>query len=68
MTRPTTLIPLGRGGSVLLVPIKPGEYLLIEYRESAPGDSKLPANGVLIFHVAEYAAAVPAVVAVALSQ
>ena len=47
------LDPLGRGGSVLLVPIKPREYLLVEYRESAPGDSKLPANGVLIFHVAE---------------
>jgi M6 family metalloprotease-like protein len=47
------LNPLGRGGTVLRVPIKPDEYLLIEYREGAPGDSKLPANGVLIVHVAE---------------
>ena len=47
------LSPLGRGGTVLRVPIKPDEYLLIEYREGAPGDTKLPANGVLIYHVAE---------------
>jgi M6 family metalloprotease-like protein len=47
------LNPMGRGGTVLRVPIKPDEYLLVEYREGAPGDSKLPANGVLIFHVAE---------------
>jgi M6 family metalloprotease-like protein len=47
------LSPMGRGGSVVRVPIKADEYLLIEYRESAPGDSKIPANGVLIFHVAE---------------
>jgi immune inhibitor A len=47
------LNPPGRGGTVLRVPIKSDEYLLIEYREGAPGDSRLPANGVLIFHVAE---------------
>ena len=47
------LDPPGRGGTVLRVPIKPDEYLLIEYREAAPGDSHLPANGVLIYHVAE---------------
>src|SRR4029079_14521938 len=47
------LNPMGRGGTVLRVPIKVDEYLLIEYREAAPGDSRLPANGVLIFHVAE---------------
>ena len=47
------LSPMGRGGTVIRVPIKPDEYLLIEYREGAPGDSRLPANGVLIFHVAE---------------
>ena len=38
---------------MLRVPIKSDEYLLIEYRENAPGDGKIPANGVLIFHVAE---------------
>jgi M6 family metalloprotease-like protein len=47
------LNPLGRGGTVLRVPIKPDEYLLLEYREGAPGDPRLPGNGVLIFHVAE---------------
>jgi M6 family metalloprotease-like protein len=47
------LHPTGRGGTVLRVPIKSDEYLLIEYRENAPGDGKIPANGVLIFHVAE---------------
>ena len=47
------LNPLGRGGTVLRVPIKPDEYLLLEYREGAPGDSRLPANGVLIYHIAE---------------
>ena len=54
-TSPATyeLNPLGRGGTVLRVPIKSDEYLLLEYREGAPGDSRLPANGVLMFHVAE---------------
>ncbi len=48
------LHPLGRGGTVLRVPIKTDdEYLLIEYRESAPGDSRIPANGVLMYHVAQ---------------
>jgi len=48
------LDPLGRGGDVLRVPIKPDEYLLIEYREKTPQvDGKLPASGVLVFHVAE---------------
>jgi len=48
------LHPMGRGGTVLRVPIKSDdEYLLIEYRESAPGDGKIPANGVLMFHVSE---------------
>ena len=48
------LQPMGRGGTVLRVPIKSNdEYLLIEYREAAPGDGKLPANGVLMFHVAQ---------------
>jgi len=48
------LHPTGRGGTVLRVPIKTDEeYLLIEYRENAPGDGKIPANGVLIFHVAQ---------------
>jgi M6 family metalloprotease-like protein len=47
------LSPMGRGGTVLRVPIKSEEYLLIEYREAAPGDGKIPGNGVVIFHVAE---------------
>ena len=48
------LHPMGRGGTVLRVPIRSDdEYLLIEYRESAPGDGKIPANGVLLFHVSE---------------
>ena len=47
------LDPPGRGGTVLRIPIKPDEYLLVEYREGAPGDARLPASGVLIFHVAE---------------
>ena len=53
------LDPLGRGGSVLMVPIKPREYLLVEYREAAAGDWRLPANGVLIVHVAEDLQAFP---------
>jgi hypothetical protein len=48
------LFPMGRGGTVLRVPIRSDdEYLLIEYREAAPGDGKIPANGVLMFHVSE---------------
>jgi hypothetical protein len=48
------LHPMGRGGTVLRVPVKSDdEYLLIEYREAAPGDGKIPANGVLVFHVSE---------------
>jgi hypothetical protein len=48
------LQPLGRGGTVLRVTIATDdEYLLIEYREAAPGDGKIPANGVLMFHVAQ---------------
>jgi M6 family metalloprotease-like protein len=47
------LHPTGRGGTVLRVPITSDEYVLIEYRENAPGDGRIPANGVLLFHVAE---------------
>jgi M6 family metalloprotease-like protein len=48
------LHPMGRGGTVLRVPIRSDdEYLLIEYREGAPGDGKIPASGVLMFHVAQ---------------
>jgi len=54
------LDPLGRGGTVLRVPIGSEEYLLIEYREPASGaDGKLPASGVLITHVAETLAQFP---------
>jgi M6 family metalloprotease-like protein len=48
------LRPLGRGGTVLRVPITSDhEYLLIEYREAQPGDEKIPGNGVVMFHVSE---------------
>lgn len=48
------LQPLGRGGTVLRVPISSSdEYLLIEYRESQPGDGKIPGNGVVMYHVSE---------------
>lgn len=48
------LHPMGRGGTVVKVPIKPDEYLLIEYRERLTGvDGKLPADGVLVTHVVE---------------
>ena len=48
------LRPLGRGGTVLRVPITADhEYLLIEYREAQPGDGKIPGNGVVMFHVSE---------------
>jgi M6 family metalloprotease-like protein len=48
------LNPMGRGGTVLRVPIKSDdEYLLIEYRENQPGDGKVPGNGVVMYHVAQ---------------
>ena len=49
-----TLHAMGRGGTVLRVPIKSDdEYLLIEYREQQGGDGKIPGNGVVIYHVAQ---------------
>ena len=49
-----TLNAMGRGGTVLRVPIKSDdEYLLIEYRESQGGDGKVPGNGVVMYHVAQ---------------
>lgn len=47
------LDPMDRGGTVLKVPITSMEYLLIEYREGASGDRRLPGNGVLLYHVDE---------------
>jgi M6 family metalloprotease-like protein len=48
------LNPLGRGGTVLRVPItSDDEYLLIEYREAQAGDAKVPGNGVVMYHVAQ---------------
>jgi M6 family metalloprotease-like protein len=47
------LHPLGRGGTVLRLPIRSDEYLLLEYREGGPGDERIPGNGVLIQHIAE---------------
>ncbi len=49
-----TLNAMGRGGTVLRVPISSDdEYLLIEYREQQGGDGKVPGNGVLMYHVAQ---------------
>jgi M6 family metalloprotease-like protein len=49
-----TLIAMGRGGTVLRVPIRSDdEYLLIEYREQQGGDGKVPGNGVVMYHVAQ---------------
>jgi M6 family metalloprotease-like protein len=48
------LNPMGRGGTVLKVPIKPDdEYLLVEYREAQSGDGKIPTSGVVMYHVAQ---------------
>lgn len=47
------LHPLGRGGTVLRLPITADEYLLLEYREAISGDEIPPASGVLIYHIAE---------------
>lgn len=47
------LLPLSRGGTVLRLAITADEYLLLEYREATDGDEVPPANGVLIYHVAE---------------
>jgi M6 family metalloprotease-like protein len=48
------LHPMGRGGTVVKVPITSDEYLLIEYRERITAvDGKLPADGVLVTHVVE---------------
>jgi M6 family metalloprotease-like protein len=45
------LLPPGRGGTVLRVPITSQQNLLIEYREPGRGDERLPAGGVLIYKV-----------------
>lgn len=50
---------LARGGTVLRIPIAADEYLLVEYREQLPGDETVPANGVLIYRVAESLAFYP---------
>ena len=51
---PYDLSPMGRGGTVLRVPVKSDdEYLLIEYREAQGGDGKIPGNGVVMYHVAQ---------------
>lgn len=47
------LLPPGRGGTVLRVPIRSDEYLLLEYREGGPGDEIVPASGLLIYYIAE---------------
>lgn len=45
------LRPVGRGGTVLRIPVTPDEYLLVEYREPSATDVTLPSNGVLIYRV-----------------
>jgi M6 family metalloprotease-like protein len=47
------LHPMGRGGTVLRVPIAMNEYLLLEYREAVAGDEQLPSEGVLMYQVAD---------------
>jgi len=60
-----TLTAIGRGGGALKVPIvPPGEYLLIEYRQSIDGDLRIPGAGVLIYHVNQGLPLVPAPTAV----
>ena len=54
------LHPMGRGGTVVKVPIKDEEYLLVEYRERITAvDGKLPTDGVVVTHVAENLAQFP---------
>jgi len=48
-----TLSAMGLGAEVVRIPISPGEYLLMEYREPTAGDRTPPAAGVLIYHIAE---------------
>jgi len=48
-----TLSAMSVGATVLQIPISPGEYLLMEYREPGAGDRTPPAAGVLIYHIAE---------------
>lgn len=47
------LFAMGHGGTVLRVPIRDTEYLLLEYREPGPGDDAPPAAGVLVYHIAD---------------
>jgi M6 family metalloprotease-like protein len=53
------LFSLGHGGTVLRLPIRANEYLLLEYREPGPGDGLPPAAGVLVYHVADTLPAFP---------
>ena len=45
------LAPVESGGEVLRVSVTPTEYFLVEYRSGSGFDTRLPANGVLIYHV-----------------
>lgn len=45
------LRPIGRGGTVLRIPVTPDEHFLIEYREPSATDVTLPSNGVLIYRI-----------------
>jgi len=45
------LVAAAFGGRTARVLIKPGEYFELEYRQQSGYDAKLPASGVLIYHV-----------------
>lgn len=53
------LLAPAHGGTIIRIPIKADEYLLLEYREQAPGDQVLPAAGVLVYHIAESLPVIP---------
>ena len=47
------LFAMGQGGTVLRLPIRENEYLLLEYREPGPGDDAPPGKGLLVYHVTD---------------
>ena len=51
VTAELTLSPVAAGGQVLRIPIRAGEYFLVEYRPRTGFDQELAAGGVLIHHV-----------------
>ena len=47
------LSALGHGGTLLRIPFRGNESLLLEYREPQPGDQLPPAAGLLVYHLAD---------------